>query len=67
MKIKTIIHEAEEGGFGAEVPSMLIRLAHTRRPSLCLEPDAHVRSSANDGALSACQSESKSHSSSAFG
>ncbi|MGB5156139.1 MAG: type II toxin-antitoxin system HicB family antitoxin [Desulfobacterales bacterium] len=22
MKIKTIIHEAEEGGFGAEVPSI---------------------------------------------
>jgi hypothetical protein len=42
---------------------MLIRLTHTR-PSLCLEPDAHVRISANDVAWSACQSESHSSSSS---
>jgi hypothetical protein len=45
------------------VQTMLIRLTHTR-PSLCLEPDAHVRISANDVAWSACQSESHSSSSS---
>ncbi|MCK5507475.1 MAG: hypothetical protein KAI50_03020, partial [Desulfobacterales bacterium] len=46
-----------------KVQSMLIRLTHTR-PSLCLEPDAHIRISANGATWFACQSELKSHSSS---
>lgn len=51
------------GRIPKKVGTMLIRLTHTR-PSLCLEPDAHVRISANDVAWSACQSESHSSSSS---
>ena len=55
----------KHGPFCTSHPVVVKHLASI--PSLCLEPDAHVRISANDAAWSACQSESKSHGSSGFG